>query len=111
MDRDTELRRLDALADLLDTRFRVLGIRFGLDPLIGLIPGLGDVAMIGPSAYVIARAARLGAPRRLIARMVWNVAVETIIGSIPVIGDMFDIAFKANRRNVEILRRHLRAGR
>lgn len=110
MDRDSELRRLDALADLLDSRFRVpvLGIRFGLDPLVGLIPGVGDVVMIGPSAYVIARAARLGAPRRVIARMAWNVALETTIGAIPLLGDMFDVAFKANRRNVEILRRHLR---
>lgn len=102
---ERELRRLESLADWLDTRFRIPGtsIRFGLDGLIGLVPGLGDLAMLAPAFYLIARAAHLGAPLHVLARMLINTALDLVIGAIPLIGDIFDVAFKANRRNTALL--------
>lgn len=93
------------LAGLLDDAFTVPGtrIRVGLDGLIGLIPGVGDVIGAALSALVIALAARAGAPCPVLARMAGNVLIETIIGLVPVLGDVFDFAWKANRKNVELL--------
>lgn len=104
-----ELARLQSLADWLDTRFRIPGtsIRFGLDGLIGLIPGLGDLAMLAPAFYLIARAAGLGAPLHVLARMLINTTLDLVIGAIPVIGDIFDVAFKANQKNTVLLARFL----
>lgn len=104
-----DIRDLDLLARWLDTRFRIPGtrIRFGYDALIGLVPGIGGVAMTIPAVYLVWRAHGLGVPRSLIAHMLWNVAVDLAVGAVPVIGDIFDVAFKANRRNVDLLRRHL----
>ncbi|WP_417469768.1 DUF4112 domain-containing protein [Maricaulis sp.] len=104
-----ELARLETLADWLDTRFRIPGttIRFGLDGLIGLVPGLGDLAMLAPAFYLIARAASLGAPLHVLARMLVNTSLDLVIGAIPVVGDLFDVAFKANRRNTALLSRFL----
>lgn len=104
-----EFARLEQLANLLDARFRIpgLGVRFGADTLVGLIPGIGDVVTFVPAAYLVWRAYRLGAPLQDVASMGANVAVDTVVGSVPVIGDIVDVAFKANRRNVAILRRHL----
>ncbi|WP_417497785.1 DUF4112 domain-containing protein [Maricaulis sp.] len=104
-----ELARLETLADWLDTRFRIPGttIRFGLDGLIGLVPGLGDLAMLAPAFYLIVRAASLGAPLHVLARMLVNTSLDLVIGAIPVVGDIFDVAFKANRRNTALLARFL----
>tara|TARA_R110002124_G_scaffold60436_1_gene165700 strand:+ start:1152 stop:1565 length:414 start_codon:yes stop_codon:yes gene_type:complete len=104
-----ELARLVTLADWLDTRFRIPGtsIRFGIDGLLGLVPGLGDLAMLAPAFYLIARAAALGAPLHVLARMLINTTLDLVIGAIPVIGDIFDVAFKANRRNTALLARFL----
>ncbi len=104
-----ELRRLQRLAHWMDSRFRIpgTGIRFGLDSLVGLIPGLGDGAAFVPSAYLVWRAHRLGAPTGLLAAMAGNVLVDLVVGAVPLVGDLFDVGFKANRRNVELLRRHL----
>ncbi|WP_233342406.1 DUF4112 domain-containing protein [Maricaulis salignorans] len=116
MDRDgdnedgaRELARLESLADWLDTRFRIPGtsIRFGIDGLVGLVPGLGDLAMLAPAFYLIARAAALGAPLHVLARMLINTSLDLVIGAIPVVGDIFDVAFKANRRNTALLARFL----
>lgn len=109
MDRAAEIRRLQRLADLLDSRFRVPGtnLRFGLDPLLGLLPGLGDAAALIPAIYVILHAHRLGAPRSLLLRMALNVGLDSLVGAVPLVGDLFDAAFKANRRNVALLERHL----
>ena len=98
-----------ALADLLDTRFRVPGTswRFGIDGLLGLIPGLGDVAGLTMSAAVILQAVRLGARGATVMRMVLNVAVDAVVGSIPLLGTVFDFAFKANTRNIGLLERHV----
>jgi hypothetical protein len=94
-----------AVARLLDTAGRIPGtrIRFGLDPILGLVPGLGDVAGAVATVYVILVGARLGAPRSVIVRMVLNVAVDTIVGMVPVLGDVFDVGWKANVRNVALL--------
>lgn len=103
------LQRVNRLASLLDDRFRIPGtrIRFGLDPLIGLIPGIGDAVSLGSSLWMVAEARAAGAPAGLILRMVWNLLVDAVLGSIPLLGDLFDLAYKANRRNLELLRRHL----
>lgn len=107
--RAAELRRLEALAFMLDNSIRVPGTRarFGIDPLIGLVPGVGDAAGAALSAYLVVQAARLGAPAPSLLRMLMNVGVEAAVGTIPLAGDLFDAAYKANARNVAILRREL----
>lgn len=101
--------RLRSLSRLLDSSIRIpiLGYRIGLDPLIGLIPGVGDAAMLLPSAYIVFEAYRLGVPTRTVARMVLNVGIETLFGAVPVLGDLFDATFKANIRNLYLLERHV----
>ena len=109
MDVTRERAWLRKLAWWMDARFVIPGIgtRVGLDGLVGLVPGIGDTAALLVSAYIIYRGHRLGAPRRLIGRMLANVAVDTLAGSVPVLGDVFDVAFKANLRNVDLLDRWL----
>lgn len=101
------LARARALTRLLDSAGRVPGtnLRFGLDPLLGLIPGLGDVAGAGLAAYVVILAGRLNAPRAVIVRMLANVAIDTVGGALPVLGDVFDVGWKANSRNLALLER------
>jgi hypothetical protein len=103
------IRRLERLATLLDDRFRIPGtrFRFGWDGIIGLVPGIGDAAGAACAAYIIAEAARLGVPRRVILRMLANMGVDAVLGLIPLVGDLFDAGYKANRRNVALLLRHL----
>ncbi len=99
--------QLDFLVGLLDDRFRVPGtrIRFGLDPVIGLIPGLGDL-LTGTASFVLVFAAwQRGAPRVTLARMVMNIGIDTVLGSVPIVGDIFDVAWKSNRRNYQLLTR------
>ena len=106
------LARARALTRLLDSAARIPGtqIRFGLDPVLGLIPGLGDVAGAVLSGYLVVLAGRAGASRTTIVRMLANVAIDTIGGSFPVLGDAFDVAFKSNSRNLVLLERTLGAG-
>lgn len=111
IDHAAELARLDRLSALLDTRFSVLGLRFGLDSLVGLVPGVGDAIVTLPSVYLIWRAHKLGLPRRALATMALNVAIDSTVGSIPLVGDVFDLFYKANRRNFRVVRRHLEASR
>ena len=85
------------------------GYRIGWDGIIGLIPGLGDIAGLAVSAYIIAEAARLGAPKSVLLRMSANTAIDTVLGAIPLLGDLFDLAFKANRQNLRLLQSHLEA--
>lgn len=104
------LRRLDGLAYVLDNSIPIPGIgRVGLDAVIGLVPGVGDAAGSLLSAYIVVEAARAGAPVPVLARMVWNVGVEAAVGAIPFLGDLFDAAWKANDRNVRLLRRAMEA--
>jgi len=100
-----------AVATVLDDAIRLPGtnIRFGIDPLIGLIPGLGDLLGGAASAYIILEAARAGAPASVLARMALNVGIDTLVGSVPVLGDLFDFAWKSNTRNVRLLTRHVDA--
>ncbi len=103
-----KIEQLRRIAELFDGQFRIPGtdIEFGLDAIIGLVPGIGDLISGGISMWMIREARQLGAPRWLIARMVWNVAVDVTVGAVPVLGDMLDVAWKANRMNMELLRRH-----
>ena len=100
-------RRLRALARVMDELVRIPGtrIRFGLDALIGLVPGAGDVVTGGVSAYVLIAATRLGAPPAVIARMAGNIVLDLAVGAIPLLGDLFDVGWKANTRNVALLER------
>lgn len=101
------LARLETLAHLMDTAFVIPGLnrRVGFDALIGLVPVVGDVAGVVISSFIVYEAKRLGAPRWLIGRMALNVAFDGLVGAVPLAGDLFDAAFKANRRNVQLLRR------
>ncbi|MFZ0745135.1 MAG: DUF4112 domain-containing protein [Terracidiphilus sp.] len=102
-------RTLHGLEILLDEAFRIpgTGIRFGLDGIIGLVPGLGDV-LAGLLSLVIPLAAWIrGVPYVTLARMAANLGIGVLVGSIPLLGDVFDIAWKANRRNYLLLQRHL----
>jgi hypothetical protein len=103
------LERARTIARLLDSAARVPGtqVRFGLDSVLGLVPGLGDVAGAILSGYVVVTAARFGAPRAVILHMLGNVALDTIAGAVPLFGDLFDIGWKANTRNVALLERYL----
>lgn len=83
------------------------GFRVGVDGLVGLLPGIGDLATTGVSLYILAQAARAGVPRRGLARMGLNLAVDAGIGAIPVLGDLFDFGFKANLRNARLMDRYL----
>ncbi len=102
--------RLERISRVLDTALEVpgTGIRIGADALVGFIPGAGDLLGMLLSSYIILEAARLGAPRHALGIMVGNVVLDTLVGSVPVLGDIFDIFFKANRRNVNLLRRYVR---
>lgn len=103
------LRRLRRVARLLDSEFRIPGTRwrFGLDPVIGLVPGVGDAASAVLSLWIIAESRRLGAPSGTLTRMLLNVLTDTVAGSIPVVGDAFDAGYKANLRNLALLERAL----
>ncbi|HEV7993240.1 MAG TPA: DUF4112 domain-containing protein [Gemmatimonadaceae bacterium] len=103
------LSRARALTRLLDSAAAIpgTGIRFGLDPILGLVPGLGDIAGAALAGYLVLLAQRLGAPRAVVLRMLANVALDTAGGTIPVLGDAFDVAFKSNSRNLALLERAL----
>ena len=111
VDAERALRRLEKLGSLLDSRFRLPGgFRFGLDPLIGLVPGVGDAASAIVALYIVLEAWRLGASRGTLARMLLNVGLDFGVGVIPIVGDVADFVFKSNRRNLDLLRRHLGRG-
>jgi hypothetical protein len=99
---------MEALAWLLDNSIPIPGTgrRIGLDAVIGLVPGVGDVVSGGLGILVVARGVQVGLPGVVVARMLANVALDFVIGSIPVIGDAFDLWFKANQRNVGLVRRY-----
>jgi len=107
--RAERIARIDRLASLLDTAFVIpfTKFRFGVDGLIGLAPGLGDVVTTGLSLYIVYEAHQLGAPKHVLARMLGNVAIDGVIGAVPLAGDVFDVLWRANKRNVRILREHL----
>ncbi len=101
-------KRLRRLAWLLDSAIRLPGgFRIGIDGLLGLVPGIGDLLAALLSSYIVVEAARLKAPGSVLVRMVGNIALEMGIGLVPVVGDLFDFVFKANMRNVQLLEAHL----
>lgn len=107
------LREVTYLANLMDSRFRIPGtnFRFGLDGIIGLIPGAGDLSMFAISSYMLWIMARNGASGYVLARMVLNVLIDALIGAIPFVGDLFDFVFKANTRNLRLMQEHYEEGR
>ena len=109
-DSERRLKRLRALAWMLDRSIPLGRWRIGLDPIIGLLPGAGDWIGAVLSLYVVYESARLGAPARLLARMGGNILVDVLIGTIPLVGDLFDFAWQANSRNLALIENHYRAG-
>ena len=103
--------RVRSLARMLDSAVKVPGtnIRFGLDSLVGLVPGVGDLAGAAFSGYIVLAAARLGVPASVLTRMLANLATDSVVGAIPLLGDLFDVSFKANTRNAALLDKHLGA--
>jgi Domain of unknown function (DUF4112) len=102
-------RRLRHVAVLMDGVLRVPGtkFRFGLNSLIGLPPAAGDAMLTAISLWIVWQGSKLGLPREKIVRMLGNVAIEAALGSVPVLGDLFDVIWKANLRNLAIIERHL----
>jgi len=105
--KEKNLIRLEKLSALLDSSIPLgnSGYKVGVDPILGLIPGVGDSLSALISVYIIVEAARLGASTWTLVRMMMNLGADTLIGSIPIFGDLFDFAFKANQRNVDLLKR------
>ena len=101
--------KLDRLAWILDSSIPIPGTpwKIGLDGLIGLIPGIGDISAGVISSYILFQALRLGVPPLVVARMALNILLESVLGVIPVVGDIFDFAFKANQRNVALMREYV----
>lgn len=106
---EASLARLNVLARLMDSLFVIPGtrVRLGVDAILGLVPVAGDLLAQLVATYIIWEAKRLGASRLLLWRMVGNTLIDTIVGSVPVVGDAFDVAFKANLKNLRLLQRHL----
>ncbi len=103
------LNRIRKFSRLMDTAFGIPGTKFriGLDPIIGLIPGLGDLISTVISGYIIYLAMRFNLPKDLLRKMIFNVGLESVVGTVPFIGDLFDAYYKSNIRNLEILEQHL----
>ncbi len=107
------IANVESMAKWMDSRFTIPGtnIKFGFDALIGLVPGVGDFATLFISGYMITILAKNGASRLLVARMALNIVIDAVLGSVPILGDIFDVAFKANIRNTKLMREHYVEGR
>jgi hypothetical protein len=107
--REASFRRLRHIAKLLDSSIVIpgIGVRIGADAILGLVPGIGDAAMGVIGAWLILEAHRLGAPKTAIARMIGNLVMDTAIGAIPLVGDIWDFFFRSNDRNMQILAKHV----
>ena len=105
----SQLSRLRRVSRLLDNAISIPGtkISFGLDPILGLLPGGGDTITGGIAAYIVVEAARMGVPREILGKMVGNILIDSFAGTIPVVGDLFDVGWKANVKNIELLEQHL----
>ena len=103
------LNGIRKLSRLMDTSIRIplTGFRIGIDPIIGLVPGAGDLISTAFSAYIIFLATRFGIPRQDLAKMIFNVGLEAVVGTVPLVGDLFDAFYKSNIRNLAILEQHL----
>jgi hypothetical protein len=110
---DPELARLEALSKLMDNQFRIPGsnLRFGLDGIIGLIPYMGDMAGFIASGFLMRIMVKKGASPLLMARMLFNYILDAIAGTVPLFGDLFDFGFKANKRNITLLKKYYADGK
>jgi hypothetical protein len=108
-----ELQWVDTYSRVLDTKFRIpgTGIRFGLDFILGLLPVGGDIVSLGMSGTLVATMARHGASPRLVARMLVNITLDAVVGSIPILGNLFDLVYKANYRNAVLMREYYEEGK
>jgi hypothetical protein len=109
VERLATLNRIRKLSRLMDTAIRIpfINFRIGLDPIIGLIPGAGDIISTAFSAYIIYLATQFQLPGAAIQRMIFNIALEAVVGAIPLLGDFFDAYYKSNVRNLALLEKHL----
>lgn len=109
-DRQRRLRRLQAIAQFMDTALVIPGtsIRFGADAILGFIPGAGDIVGAAISLAIVNEARRLGVPKRVIGKMIVNIGLDTVVGSVPLLGDVFDVYFKSNRRNAQLVLEHFK---
>lgn len=105
--RRNRVERLERLANRLDARFRIFGIHFGWDSILGLIPGVGDAATALPGAAMFYEARRMGGRKRAAAHIAANTGIDMLVGGIPIVGDLFDVAFKSHKRNIAILKDEL----
>lgn len=103
------LTRIEHVARLLDSRFRfpIIGVRVGWDSILGLIPGVGDAITTIPAGWMIWHGYQMGARKRTLARMGLNAGIDLVLGGVPVIGDLFDVAFKSHKRNLSLLQREM----
>jgi hypothetical protein len=110
---DERLRWVAGIARLMDSQFRLpgTGFRFGLDPLLGLLPIVGDLSSTAVSVALLLTMLRHGASGAVVVRMALNILIDTVVGAIPIVGNVFDFAYKSNERNVALLRRHYAEGR
>ena len=110
---NNQLKSLDKLSKLMDAQFTIPGtnIKFGLDALIGLVPGVGDLSTFAISGYMLFIMAKNGASGFVLARMILNILVDAIVGAVPILGDIFDVAFKANIRNMRLMNQHYKEGK
>ncbi len=110
---DERLRWVERIARLMDSQFRLPGtrFRFGLDPLLGLVPIVGDLSTTAVSVALLLTMLRHGASGAVVVRMALNILLDTVVGAIPILGNLFDFAYKSNERNVALLRRHYAEGR
>jgi hypothetical protein len=111
VERLAALNRIRRLSRLMDTAIRipVIGFRIGLDPIIGLVPGAGDLVSTAFSAYIIYLATRFHIPAPMFRQMIFNIALEAVVGAVPLLGDLFDAFYKSNIRNLALLEHHLQA--
>ncbi|MBD1997461.1 DUF4112 domain-containing protein [Leptolyngbya sp. FACHB-541] len=109
VERLATLNRIRKLSRLMDTAIRIpfINFRIGLDPILGLVPGAGDVVTTAFSAYIIFLARRFQLPSEVLGQMIANIVLEAVVGSVPLLGDLFDAYYKANVRNLALLERHL----
>lgn len=107
------MRRLRKLGRFLDSAIGIPGtkFRFGLDPIIGLIPGGGDTAGLMMASYIVMEAAKMGASKSTLSAMAFNILLETLAGTVPIVGDLFDVTWKSNNRNIALLEEHLKLPR
>ena len=104
-----KVSKLRRISRVLDNAITIPGTKFsfGLDPILGLLPGGGDTITGGISAYIVVEAARMGIPREILGQMVGNILIDSFAGTIPVLGDLFDVGWKSNVKNIELLEKHL----